>query len=196
MNNNFFSRGDIEKLGNPIWDRLFMISMAYKDTLSAEHVRMFGMPTVGDKSIDSDMHNQVVDRYITINEMVEYFKSGIHVYVKIHKETKDIYDIISAYLLCWKQYLDNGINIGGAPLDDLVALDRFATSVYDHAVEHISDDYINSNIIKYIGDRKIGRAAFDKKPEPVAATGEVKKRESLASTFSERVFSTRGGLWK
>lgn len=192
MYNNFYKQSNLEKLGLPIWERLFLISICYKDSLSSEHIKTFGMPTVGDKQIDNDIHNQMVDRYLTIDQMIEYFKQGINVYVKIHKETKDIYDIISAYLVCWKEYLDNGINIGGAPIDDLVTLDRFATSVYDHAVEHISDDYVNSNIFKHIGNRKVGRAAFDKPPEEVIIPGQVKQRESLATLFSDRVFSARG----
>lgn len=196
MYNRFCEQSDLEKLGLPIWERLFLISVCYKDTLSTEHIKMFGMPTVGDKTIDSDMHNQMIDTYSTIDQMVEYFKKGVNVYVKIHKETKDIYDIISAYLICWKNYLDNGINIGGAPIEDLVALDRFATSVYAHAVEHISDDYVNSNLLKHIGGRKTGRAAFDKPVIAEVVPGQVKQRESFASLFSDRVFSAKGRVWR
>lgn len=196
MSSNFFNNDSLSKLGSPIWERLFLVSLNYKDTLSSDHIRTFGMPTVGDTSIDNDMHNQLVDRYLTIDQMVDHHKVGNQIYVKIHAETKDIYDIISAYLLCWKQNLENGINIGGAPLEDLVALDRFASAVYDHAVEHISDDYIHSNIINFIGNRKVGRAAFDKKPEEVVNPNEVKTRESLATLFSERVFSAKGRQWK
>ena len=44
MNTNFFNYGDLEKLGNPIWERLFLVSMNYKDSLSSEHIKRFGMP--------------------------------------------------------------------------------------------------------------------------------------------------------
>jgi len=195
MVNDFYKEGDLARLGKPIWERLFLTSMCYKDTLSVDEIRIFGMPTVGDKAIDADMHNQRVERYLTINQMVDYFKEGIPVCVRIHSETKDIYDIISNYLLCWKQQLQNGINIGGAPIDDLVALDRFACVVYDHAVEHITDDFIQSSMSKYFGNRMVGRAAFD---APAANTdnGIVKQRESMAGLFSERVFLSRGRTWR
>lgn len=196
MNAKMFTTNDIAKLGEPIWVRLFLVSLNYKHSLTTEQIRMFGMPTVGDDKIDSDMQNGLIDKYITIDTMVDYYKEGIPIYIKNHKETKDIYDIISAYLICWKQNLENGINIGGAPIEDLVALDRFASSVYDHAVEHISDDFIHSNMINYIGKRKIGRAAFEKEPEVVLTPGQVKQRESLASLFSERVFTARNRQWK
>jgi hypothetical protein len=192
---NFFNSNDLARLGTPIWERLFLTSMVYKDTLTTEHIRQFGMPTVGDDSIDADMHNHMVDRYLTINQMVDYYKEGISVYIKIHTETKDIYDIISSYLLCWVQYLQNGINIGGAPIDDLIALDRFASSVYDHAVEHITDDFIHSHLVNTMSKHKAGRSAFDK-PEVLIHSDQPKQRESLATIFSERIFQARGKLWR
>jgi hypothetical protein len=194
--NSFFSPGDLAKLGAPIWERVFNILVSYKDSLSEDHIRMFGMPTTGDAQFDSGMHNDMVSKFFTIDQMVEYYKKGIVFYVKDHRETKDIYDIVSSYLLCWKQHLDTGINVGGAPLEDLINLDRFASSVHDHAVEHFSDNYIKSNLMKFIGNRKIGRSSFEKSVEvPVVVANEVqvKKRESLASLFSERVFTINGG---
>lgn len=195
---NFFNSADVSKLGAPIWERLFLTSMNYKDSLSTDDIRRFGMPTVGDSTIDADMQNHLIDKYLTIDQMVEFYKQGIPIYVKIHKETKDIYDIISAYLLCWKQNLENGINIGGAPIEDLINLDRFATTVYAHAVEHFTEEFIHSNIINYIGTRKVGRAAFAKKEEvyTTATEPEVKQRESLATLFSDRVYSARSRVWK
>lgn len=183
----------LERLGKPIWERLYMASLRFKDSLSEDEIRQFGMPTTGNAQIDKEVHNDLVDRYITINKMVEYHKQGIPFYIRNHKETKEIYEVISSYLICWKEYLENGINIGGAPIDDLIALDRLASSVYDHAVEHFSDVFINSNLLKFIGNQKLGRAAFEKAPEPIVINGEaeVKKHDSLASLFSERVFSVR-----
>lgn len=196
MTPKIFTTNDIAKLGEPIWERLFLISMNYKQSLTTEQIRMFGLPTVGDAGIDNDIQNGYIDKYITIDKMVDYYKEGVSIHVKNHKETKDIYDIISSYLICWKQNLEDGINIGGAPIEDLVALDRFASTVYDHAVEHITDEFIHSNLINFIGNRKVGRAAFIKEEVPVLPAGQVKQRESLATLFSERVFTARNRQWK
>ncbi len=196
MDAKVLSSSDLEKTGSLIWERLFLTSMCYKDTLSVEHIRLFGMPTVGDTTIDNDIHNQVVDRYLTINQMVDYFKKGIQVSIKIHPETEDIYNIISAYLFAWKRYLDNGINIGGAPIEDLIALDRFASSVYDHAVEHITEDYIQSSMLRYVSNNKLSRSTFEKKQVIHEGTGEVKRRESLAESFSNKIYSAKTRLWR
>lgn len=191
--NTYFVSNDLAKAGAPIWERLFLTHLNYKDTLTEDHLRKFGVFAVGDETIDADTYNHVTARYLTINDLVEYHKRGVNLSIVNHAETKDIYDIVSAYLLSWKLHLENGINIGGAPLDDLVHLDRFATAVYDHAVEHITTDFIDSNMLKYIGNRKIGRAAFEK-PVEIKDDTQVKKHNSLSTLFSERVFSARS--WK
>ena len=185
---NFNSK--LKRLGIPLWERLYMVGIRYKDTLSLEEIKAFGMPTTGNKQYDQVIHNELVDRYITIDKMVEYHKNGISFYIRNHKETKEIYELISNYLVCWKEYLENGINIGGAPIDDLIALDRLASKIYDHAVEHFTPTFINSNLIRYMEQNKLGRSSFERPVEAIRVNGEeeVKKHDSLASLFSERVF--------
>lgn len=193
LSNNYFRTEDGEKLAKPIFETLFLCQIRYKDSLSVDEIKRFGVPTTGDANFDSGMHTQLIDKYFTIDQMVEYYRNNIAFYIRNHNETKDIYDIVSRYLLYWKQILENGINIGGAPIEDLVELDRFACSVYDHAVEHFTDTYIASNLFSYIGNRKMGRAAFDKVVQTQEPENkEVKKRQSLASVFSDKVFSSRG----
>jgi hypothetical protein len=188
----------LEKTGRPIWNALFRASVAFKDTVSEDYVRLFGMPTVGDAGIDDQMKNSLIDTYLTINQMVEYFRLGILVRITVHAETKTIYQIISNYLLEWKERLNKGINIGGAPIEDLILLDRFASVVFEHAVQHFTPDYVNSRFINQLNGNGLfkSRESLIKIIEtPLPAKGEpvYKKHESLSELFSERVISNSSG---
>lgn len=205
MTQQIYRRNDqpvdpITASGKPIWEALFMASVPFKDTMSDEYVRLFGMPTVGDPAIDRDMHNQPIYTYMTINKMVEYFRSGISVKVQKHSDTKRIYDTISRYINCWKEHLDHGINIGDAPIDDLILLDRFAGVVFEHAVQHFTREYLNSDAIRDLtgGGTWMSRSSFDK-PVVIQENDEAQqfqKHQSLAQLFSERIISSGGPRWK
>lgn len=204
MTQQIYKRDDqpqdpITATGKPIWEALFMASVPFKDTMSDDYIRLFGMPTVGDPVIDRDMHNQPIYTYMTINKMVEYFRAGINVKIQKHSDTKRIYDIISRYINCWKEQLDHGINIGGAPIDDLILLDRFASVVFEHAVQHLTYEYLNSDAIRDLTGNGawMSRNSFIK--APVIQTDEepqYQKHQSLAELFSERIISSGGSRWK
>lgn len=205
MTQQIYRRADqpvnpIDAAGRPIWNAVFLASVAFKDTMSDEYIRLFGMPTVGDPVIDREMHTQPIHTYMTIDKMVEYFRNGITVSVHNHADTKRIYDIIATYINTWKHHLDRGINVGGAPIDDLILLDRFAGIVFEHAAQHFTTEYMNSAAIKDLngGGMWKGRDSFvrnvpKQNDEPV----EYQKHESLAQLFSERIVSNAGGRrWK
>lgn len=185
----------IERFGRPIWETPFEIAVAYKDTCTPEYIRLFGMPTVGDPTIDAQMHNQLCNRYATIDKMVEFFKRGITIRVVKHEDTKRIYDTINNYLLAWKDHLTRGINIGDAPIDDLIMLDRFAGVVYQHAVQHFTPEFVNSRFLQHMtggGTLKSRESLVKQKPvddKGVEAT--QPQRESMAQLFSDRII--RGG---
>jgi hypothetical protein len=184
--------------GLPIWERLFPISVAYKDTMSVDYMRLFGMPTVGDPGLDSSMHSDAVDSYVTIDRMVTYFKEGITVRLRCHTDTKIIYDIITEYLNSWKESLRGGINVGGAPIEDLVLLDRFAATVFPHASHHFKEEDSFSNIVKglmgsggYSRHSLLGNATVGNE-----TPAEPRQHVSLAELFSQSIQSKGGGRWK
>lgn len=187
----------IETYGRPIWERLFKASVAYKDSVSVDYIRLFGMPTVGDTSLDRSMHDQQIDTFMSINKMVEYFKVGVSVRVLVHSDTQLIYRIISDYLNAWKEQLDRGINVGNAPIDDLVLLDKFAAVVHDHAAQHFTQEYISSAMANHLegGGKWANRGSLLKSSK--VAEPEVQepyKHQSLSELFSERVV-TGGSRW-
>lgn len=120
-------------LGEPIWSDLFLVRMAYRDTLGEEHIREFGMPTTGVDELDKQIRNEKVTCMITIDAMAEHFRAGRVVSVAQYSDLEAIYDIIDRYLSCWAKLLHGAINLGDAPIDDLLLLDAMATRLYEHS---------------------------------------------------------------
>jgi hypothetical protein len=130
------AQGDsVERCGKPIWERLFHMRVAYVDTLSEDTLKNSGMLDSGDRQLNRQMHRELVNVYITINAMVEYFKRGVGINFGIASEARDVYDIVNNYLLAWRVRLENGMNIGNAPTEDLMLLDRFAEQLYPVALK-------------------------------------------------------------
>lgn len=197
--NNRFTIGSvakaIEDAAKPIWEQIFQCKIAAKDNISDVDLEYFGMPSVGDFQIDADIRHQVILVYFTINKMTDLYKKGIPFSVAVHEDTKRIYDIIQNYLHIWKGYLEHGINIGGAPLDDLILLDKFAASVHAHAQVHFTREYVNSKLLNRLGDESgmgLSRDDFFKPTAKQIEQTPAPKHESLADIFSERIIRGRG----
>lgn len=178
-----------------IWEPLFRVRVPQLQTTSAEYLRHFGTPTTGDASIDRDLANQLIDTAIPIIKMVEYYKKGIPVYIVKTADTKTIYEYIENHLLAWKRKLEVGVNIANAPIDDLIVLDKFANSIYEHAKYHFSPDVVESVFLR--GMPTINRSSFIQQPQVVdqSKTQEeldnYPKRDSLTDHFKDRRIGVR-----
>ena len=130
------SGSTIEKTGAPIWDNLYAVRVPYVETLSEQMIKDFGMPTLGNRALDRQMHSDLVNVVISINAIVEYFKRGVTVYMQNNDDVNEIYNIVNNYLLAWKQQIDNCLNMGNIPTEDLLLLDRFAEMLYPVAAAY------------------------------------------------------------
>lgn len=124
----------IEALGRPIWEGIWIVRMRYIDTLSTEMLKIRGIATVQDAGLDRQMHTQPITCGITIDAMVEHFKRGVRIVFVNNEDAMRIYNIVNEYLLAWQHQLAVGINVGNAPHEDLLTLDRFAQALYPQAV--------------------------------------------------------------
>jgi hypothetical protein len=185
----------IQLYGTPIWEALFFASVSFKNMQSESAIRTFGMPTVGDATIDAQMHNEQIRTYMTINQMAEYFRTGVTVSIIDPSDCKRIYDIITAYLLAWKERLDRGINIGDAPTEDLILLDRLAAVVHPHAAAYFDYGFESKTVAHFSGGPMLSRDVLLNKGNETTQEIEPVKHQSLADIFAERVIKG-GGRWK
>lgn len=181
-----------------IWTNLFAVTLDYCDTISSSYARIFGMPTVGDPGLDREMQHHSVDTFLTIDALVEHYKQGHQVKLRRHEDSKQIYDIISAYLQDWKNKLKEGINVGNPPIDDLILLDRYAAVVFPFAVQHFEPDFFSSAFVqgitgggKWISRDQIFKAPLDQQEPEVAPH----KHQSLEETFTQSVAGLGAKRW-
>lgn len=132
-----------------LFHELFLCRVQRIQTLSLEEMREFGTPTSGDPEFDKQMRNERVDRMLPIcsssgSSMLDYWEQGVTVGIANEKDTKTIYEYISNHLEAWKTHLSVEINVRGAPLEDLVKLDKFANVVHKHARYHFTQEYVDS----------------------------------------------------
>lgn len=182
-----------------IFNQKFRCSVPHIDMRSSEHIKMFGMPSCGIKEIDRETASERIDTYLSINQMVEYFKRGALVGVRKVADTKIIYERITDHLNAWKLQLQNGLNNGDAPIDDLMLLDQFANAVYAHAKYQFTAEIIDSILLRQIGGimplnrdsliadmqkNRLRKENRDKPPEEQKEVEERPQRASMSDFFS------------
>lgn len=189
-----------------LFDYLYRVSMPYQLTRHEEDIRKFGTRITGVKAIDSDINNQWFVTMISVAEMTKYFEEGVPIKISYEKDIKEIYESISEHIHAWKVQLEHGINIGDAPIKDLVMLDQFANSIYEHAKYQFTPETVDSLVANHILSLQRVNAtnfftnkSFLKKPTEVGEDGitrinaqeeeEIPNRDSLAEFFKTRLIT-------
>lgn len=168
-----------------IFDYLYRVRINYMLSRSVEDLRQNGMTISGIASYDADIKNQMINMQLSIAQMVDYFAEGVPVYVTDPKDTREIYESISAHIYAWKSRLERGINIGDAPIEDLINMDKFANSVYAHAKFLICNDTGNSVFAQYMSKvQRLNQSNFFSKR--IIANKPESSSENISDRFSDR----------
>lgn len=174
-----------------IWDYLYLVRYPVQMARSVEDIRMFGVPVTGDKKKDKHVMDEQGWRWMNINDMVELFREGVPVYLKT-EDTKPVYEAISAHICAWKKQLEFGFNNGNAPVADLILMDEFANSVYEHAVWHYPRDQKEGTFMTQLRQTSIFTLKSPARNDIRAAPVDPKtlpKRSGLGEFFKERFAS-------
>lgn len=135
---------------NLIFDCLFTVRVPDLQTRSEQHIKMFGVHSTGDRAQDMVMANQLITVMLSIAKMVEYHKQGVNIRVVKREDVLTIYDYITRHLQAWKDRLNQGLNIGDAPIDDLISLDQFANVVHESAKYQFTREIADSILAKHL----------------------------------------------
>jgi len=127
-----------------LWDYLYKVRVPYIQSRHIGDIREHGVRVSGIKEVDKDIINQWFTTMLPISTMAEYYKEGVAIRICSTKDVKEIYESISAHIHAWKTRLERGINIGDAPIDDLILLDKFANSIYEHAKYQFTQETVDS----------------------------------------------------
>lgn len=136
-----------------IWEKKYMVKLPAIGGTSTSFLRHHGTYITGDKNIDRSLNRDWIATYLSIDQMLDYYRDGVSIAVVNPKDCKKIYEDIEAHLTAWVDQLQFGLNNYNAPLKDLVDLDNFAGVVYPHAKKHISEALINNALGRRMEDR-------------------------------------------
>lgn len=168
-----------------IWEYYFKVRVPHFKSRSIDDVRTRGVNISGIKEVDQDIENTNITTFLTINNMIDLFKEGVSVSVIHYNDTKTIYEYISRHLEAWKIQLSHGINIGDAPIEDLIAMDMFANLVYDHAKYIFTEGLPDSVTARYMNNLMSinGLNLFNRKKE-IEENIEYPERNSYSQFLS------------
>lgn len=190
-----------------IFEYMYLCSIPWLKSQPIEMLKRYGVTLSGNANYDSDIENQWFTIYLTIAQMTDLMKDGVSVKVINVKDTKEIYESISHHLYAWKQQLHHGINIGGAPIDDLIALDELANKVYAHAKHQFTRGMADSIMARYLNEVQHLNASNFFRPEAlkrlapnvtsedgitrINAETEDPQRETLADFFKDKMINIK-----
>ena len=136
-----------------LFNEKYLCMVPYLESRTPEDIRLFGMPHTGLTEYDMQTANELVERLLTINQIMEYHDAGIEVRVLKRADTKKIYDRIRDHLVVWDNYLKAAFDVRGAPMDDLIKLDALAQTIYPYAKPYITSDS-DSVFSRYLKTRR------------------------------------------
>ena len=122
-----------------IWEHYYLASVPHHLARSVQDIEIFGVPLSGIQEVDQEIMGDEVERWCTINDMIELYRQGIYIRLCNRGDSAKIYDAISSHIAAWKTRLEYGVHNAQAPLEDLLVMDEFASVVYDNAVRHFDD---------------------------------------------------------
>ena len=131
-----------------LWEKKFLCNLRYGDTFSIERLKTQGIYTSGDPATDRAVMNSQNKFWLSINQMVEYFQQGITVGVVNREDTAKIYEYITNHINAFRKEISMAFNLDGLPLDDLIILDEFATTVYEHAKHQFTKEVAHDLIAR------------------------------------------------
>lgn len=172
-----------------------------------EDLQRYGTVISGIREIDDDIGKCYITCMLSISKMADYYKEGIPIRVVNSSDVKEIYEAISQHIHAWKSRLERGINLGDAPIEDLVLLDQFAASIYENAKYQFTPETVNSifatqllNLQRVNAHNFFTSAVQEKLPDNVTNDGDgvtringevMPERDSLGEFFKSRISNLR-----
>ena len=177
----------IEKKPDPrdttvaLWDYVYKVSLPMLASRHVEDIKESGVHLSGDPDMDADIRSRQYLCYINIDKMLEFYREGVPIRVIDVKDTREIYDSISKHIYAWMEQVKHGVNVGGTPIDDLVLLDKFAGTVYQHAKHLFERDDYATLLSRHFGMGSL-KAAFSN--DSTSAFSTVESSENVDTSLA------------
>ena len=171
-----------------LWDVTFRCKTPYLQTTDIEYIKHFGMHTTTHMDIDRVLANQWIDTMLPIVKMVEYHQKGIPFRIVKDKDVKTVYEYIENHLQAWANAPKLSLNFTDIPVDDLIAMNEFANTLFPLVKQKYADENIKNASVafyRFLDVNGMGRFAGLKKHQTIEQTKQesIPQREDLFSFF-------------
>lgn len=116
-----------------LWERLYMVRLPRLEATTIEYLQTYGTYITGDRAIDQTSANQLITTMKPIHELADYHRQHVPIRLVHVNDALEIYQAVQNHLEAWQRKLQYGLNTRNAPVNDLMALESFARTVYSHA---------------------------------------------------------------
>lgn len=174
-----------------IFDYRFQVRVPHQETRSMEELRIKGTRLSDLDEINKSVSKEMRICYLSISQMVDYYKESVPIAFLRQTDTEVVYKFIAAHIEAWKDNMLKSINIGSAPLDDLIQLDDFASSVYKYARHHMRDKGFLELMSVRLGGQLVHQNSLFRNYDPVAdkiTEPEAAKKKVLPTHESQADF--------
>lgn len=178
-----------------LWETLYKVRVPYQLTRSIADIEKYGTPITGNHDVD----NSTLDDWITtmkpVSDIVDLFMEGKPVALVNREDMKTIYQDIQDHIYAWKKKLEVGVNIGDAPIEDLIAMDEFAEIIHNLASKEVNAGLSDSLIVRQLGVNSIASARNFFSGDALAKiTGKVDTSGTLVVNGEDDDTEVRDGL--
>ncbi len=174
--------------GRSLFEEYFLVRFNGQESRSLEDVRLHGTPYSEVPELNDLMQSSFVTAEHTIDMMFEKWRRGVTIRVVNYNDTARIYRIIESHLETWLSFFRLAMNIGNAPIQDLIELDEFASVVYDNARNVLTNERVVKELQSIFG-KQTGWTAnnlFQKAPEKFKYGTPGKERRSLKDFLDQQ----------
>jgi len=114
-------------------DNLYKIRYNFFQSRSIEDIRERGVYVTGIKAFDSQIKNEQVDGYMTIQMAMDLFKRGVEMALVNPSELMPMYNEISDYLEHSMKLVQDSPNAQEETIRKIIDVDTFCRAVFEHA---------------------------------------------------------------
>ena len=130
----------------PLWFVLkkhYRVSVNEMQYRGKEDIKRFGVVTTGIEELDSTVSKRLIHVMITPARMAELHNQDIVISLTSPGDAKEIYNNVQAHIKIWVEHMSHAYTTNNLPLDDLLMLDEFATTLFPHATRYFTDEIVS-----------------------------------------------------
>ena len=180
---------DIE---NDLYSYLFYVTIPEQGSRNIQDIKLFGVHKSTVESYDEDVNSRWINVYIPPAKIADYMHNGVPIKIGPKSDAPKLYELLNEYCIHWADMLGHHLNIGDAPIDDLILYDKVAAAVFD-LIKYEADGVLSlPKDVQRLAGLDVFGSGFGGMSLPTPANPDDKSHVSLADIFKRHSSIVRG----